>query len=407
MLALGRAIEARGWVATVATHRAFAPLVRSAGLAFAELPGDLESAFGTEAGVRYMAAGRNTLRWASAFNTILAAFWTPMLDSFVTHTANADAIVVSSLSRPAALVASARGIPWVGAYLGPNYPSRAFAHRLAPQLDFEPYRRLTHKLVPLLLLPRSASAAETKNWLSRHGLQPKPSAPAATIFGFSDRVVPPPAAGEGTVTGYWFLDADETWTPPDDVARFLDAPGGPVVAVSLSSIRVDAAREARLAAALDAGAADAGVRLLVLGGWTAFERWRSGDGRVLVTGPMPHDRVFPRVAAVVHHGGAGSAAAAARAGVPSVVVPFCADQYFWADRLRRLGVAPPSLSARRLTRREVANALRLATTTTMRDAARALGLAIAREDGADRAARIVSEACVQSSASTTSPAARA
>lgn len=406
MLAVARAIAPHGWIPTVATHRAFAPLVENAGIAFAELPGDLESAFATEAGVRYMAAGRNTLRWASAFNAILASFWTSMLDAFVTHSANADAIVVSSLSRPAALAAAARGIPWVGAYLGPNYPSRSFAHRLAPQLDFDPYRRLTHKLVPLLLLPRSASAAETKKWLSRHGFPAKPSAPAATIFGFSERVVPAPEPRHGVVTGYWFLDADDSWTPPDEVTRFLAAAGPPVVAVSLSSIRVDAAREARLVDALDGGAEDAGVRLLVLGGWTAFERWRRGrDGRVLVTGPMPHDRVFPRVAAVVHHGGAGSAAAAARAGVPSVVVPFCADQFFWADRLRRLGVAPASLSARRLARGPVANALRIATSPAMRDAAHALGEAIAIEGGAERAARIVADACAQSSASTTSPAA--
>ena len=43
---------------------------------------------------------------------------------------------------------------------------------------------------------------------------------------------------------------------------------------------------------------------------------------VLVTGGVSHEWLFPKVAAIVHHGGAGTSAASFRAGVPSLVTPF-------------------------------------------------------------------------------------
>ena len=49
------------------------------------------------------------------------------------------------------------------------------------------------------------------------------------------------------------------------------------------------------------------------------------------------------MAAVVHHGGAGTTAAALRAGIPSVVIPFFADQFYWGSRVTKLGVGPATL----------------------------------------------------------------
>ncbi len=61
---------------------------------------------------------------------------------------------------------------------------------------------------------------------------------------------------------------------------------------------------------------------------------------VLPVSSMPHELVPPRAAVAIHHGGAGTAHAAARAGIPSTVVPFLADQPFWGRRLHRTGSLP-------------------------------------------------------------------
>ena len=70
--------------------------------------------------------------------------------------------------------------------------------------------------------------------------------------------------------------------------------------------------------------------------------------------------MFPRVAAVVHHGGTGTTGAAVASGRPQVVCPFVADQPFWARRMHLLGVAPLPIPQRRLTAESPAGAIRSA-----------------------------------------------
>jgi UDP:flavonoid glycosyltransferase YjiC (YdhE family) len=57
----------------------------------------------------------------------------------------------------------------------------------------------------------------------------------------------------------------------------------------------------------------------------------------------PHHDLFPLVAAAIHHGGAGTTHTAARAGVPQIVVPHIADQYYWGHRVHQLGIGPAPL----------------------------------------------------------------
>ena len=99
----------------------------------------------------------------------------------------------------------------------------------------------------------------------------------------------------------------------------------------------------------------AGVRAVVQSGWA--ELGPAGDD-ILLVGDLPHDWLFPRTAAVVHHAGAGTTGAGLRAGVPAVAVPGLVDQPFWADRLYRLGVAPHPLPLHELTADTLTDALR-------------------------------------------------
>ena len=108
---------------------------------------------------------------------------------------------------------------------------------------------------------------------------------------------------------------------------------------------------------------------------------RPGDS--IVIGDLPHDWLFPQMAAVVHHAGAGTAAAGLRAGVPAVTVPVLADQPFYAARLAALGVGPPPIPRRRLTVAALAAAIRDAVARpSYLTRAGALSRRLASEDGA-------------------------
>jgi len=100
-----------------------------------------------------------------------------------------------------------------------------------------------------------------------------------------------------------------------------------------------------------------------------------------VRGPTPHEALFPRCALAIRHGGSGTTHSACRAGIPSLVMPFAADQFFWARRLQALGVAPAPLSPKRLDAATLAAAIAFAEDSVTRARAAALGAAMASEDG--------------------------
>src|SRR5207248_7957003 len=135
------------------------------------------------------------------------------------------------------------------------------------------------------------------------------------------------------------------WCPPPALVDFLADGPAPVYVGFGSMAPADAER--LTAVALDA-LARADRRAVLLAGWAGLGR-AAGSDRVLVVDAIPHDWLFPRMSALVHHGGAGTTASGLRAGVPAVVVPFFGDQPFWGDRVWRLGVGARPIQRKALT----------------------------------------------------------
>jgi sterol 3beta-glucosyltransferase len=182
------------------------------------------------------------------------------------------------------------------------------------------------------------------------------------------------------VTGYWWPAGPPGWQPPGPLVDFLGA-GPPPVFVGFGSMTPN---HERLHEVVATAVKRAGVRAVVQSGWAGLG-WagqeRAGDD-ILVVGDLPHDWLFPRTAAVVHHAGAGTTGAGLRAGVPAVPVPVLVDQPFWADRLHHLGVAPQPLPLRELTAGTLTDALRSCLDrSAYRDRATELARRIRAEDG--------------------------
>lgn len=122
------------------------------------------------------------------------------------------------------------------------------------------------------------------------------------------------------------------------------------------------------------------MRAVVATGWGGITGVDADN--VLVIDQAPHDWLFPRVSAVVHHGGGGTTGAALAAGRPQVVCPFVADQPHWANRMHAIGVAPPPLGQQHLTADRLAEAIRHATgDTALCERAERLGREIRAQNG--------------------------
>ena len=203
-------------------------------------------------------------------------------------------------------------------------------------------------------------------WLAADAaLAPVPATPGRKIF----------------QTGAWVL-ADRT-PLPKDLEAFVAAGEAPVF-VGLGSM--PAAQNVSLP--LIRAARAVGRRILVSRGWAELDVIDDA-GDCLAIGEVSHELLFPRVAAVVHHGGAGTSAAAARAGIPQVVTPMFGDQPYWAGRVVGLGLgATVAYSA--ITEESLTNALRQALDPPIVARARAFAAHV-RADGAAIAARELEE----------------
>lgn len=100
----------------------------------------------------------------------------------------------------------------------------------------------------------------------------------------------------------------------------------------------------------------------------------------------PHLDLFPRMAAIIHHGGAGTTATAAVSGVPQIIVPHTLDQFFWGYRIWKAGVGPKPIPRSHLTSNRLAAAVdRCLKTPRYRQHAGRIALAIQRQDSLSEA----------------------
>lgn len=208
------------------------------------------------------------------------------------------------------------------------------------------------------------------------------------LYGFSRHVVPVPADYPSTahVTGYWFRPTESDWTPPAGLAAFLDRDES-VVFIGFGSMGFGKGADRRGALVAEAIAAS-GVAAVVARGWGGLEL--GSTDRVHVLDEAPYEWLFPRVAAVVHHGGAGTTAAGLRAGRPTLVCPLLGDQGFWGRRVHELGAGPEPVRLSRATVDGLAGRIRsLVDDPGYQAGAGEIGERIRAEDGAAAAVAVL------------------
>jgi sterol 3beta-glucosyltransferase/vancomycin aglycone glucosyltransferase len=176
---------------------------------------------------------------------------------------------------------------------------------------------------------------------------------------------------------------------PEPLQDFLSAGPAPVY-LTLGSM-MSGSHEAQTLALLADAVRAASVRAIVQAP-SGVPSGYANDSQLHFVSAAPHASVFPRCSAVLHHGGAGTSQAALRAGVPSVVMAYTAEQELWGGELQRLGVAGPPIARRSATVAKLAAALRQVTQSEpMRHNAQALGARLASEDGVATAVRLIEE----------------
>ena len=404
LITLGSGLAGAGYEVVLVTHAAYAEDATRAGLDFAPLSGDPVAIPEDERGRQWLESGGNGLRFALHLVRIARPLQRAVLDEAYAACRSCAAVLHTPFASFATHVAERLELPSI--VVGQQPVTRTGAWRAFLVPDGLPLgragNRLSYRLMEQAMWQPYRSGFQ--RWRRDAGMPDAgPFGPAArlytgrvpVVYGFSSLVVTRPADWPAwhRAAGYWTAPARGSWDGEDArVAAFL-RDGPPPVFVGFGSmtsrnpqrvlarvveaLRVVGCRGLLAGAAGTAGAAGARPPLP-----------EAPD--MLVAEGFSHARALPGVAAAVHHGGAGTVATSLMAGVPTVVVPFFADQFFWGRRVAALGAGPEPMPMARLDAPGLAGRLRdVLASPAMRERAAGLGARLRAEDGVAAAVELI------------------
>jgi len=313
----------------------------------------------------------------------------------------ADAIIANPPSFAHVHIAERLGIPLHIMFTFPYSPTQSFPHPLAnisPQKTNTSVEYINFMSYPLVEMMTWQGLGDLVNKfrVKTLGLEPVSSlwAPGALYrmkvpytYLWSPGLVPKPKdwGPEIDIAGYVFLDLASNYDPPKDLTDFLDA-GEPPIYIGFGSIVVD--DPDKFTKMIFDAVKIAGVRALVSKGWGGLGGDNTPDN-IFMLENTPHDWLFPRVKAVVHHGGAGTAAAGMRCGKPTMIVPFFGDQPFWGAMVSKAKAgAHEAIPYKKLDAEKLAEGIKQCLTEDARKNAEEIAQSIAAEgDGAENAVK--------------------
>jgi sterol 3beta-glucosyltransferase len=306
-----------------------------------------------------------------------------------------DAVITSGLTAFVGLSAAEYlDVPAIGAGLIPITPTTLFPSPFLPPGAVPRWLNSpSHRFVNTMLwraFRKATNRARAK--VCRLPPRKKVWTTHPMLYGVSAHLLAKPLdwPANATVCGQWLLPSS-SWLPPADLCDFLYR-GEPPLYVGFGSM-VGFNRKRMMQTVVSA---IGGRRALFYAGWSGVTA-ADLPGNFFVIGETPHDWLFPKASLVIHHGGSGTSHSACRAGVPSVVVPFAGDQFFWADRLRNAGVAARVPSAKSLHTADLAQSIAIAESEPVRLRARTLGKQMRAETGVANAISAIESFMTESS----------
>ncbi|SCZ92669.1 BZ3500_MvSof-1268-A1-R1_Chr5-2g08087 [Microbotryum saponariae] len=407
-IALCKGLKAEGHKVKIATHGEFKEWVEGHGIEHEEIGGDP-----AELMQLMIAHDFFTIAFMKEAVGKFRGWLDDLLETAWKACQGADVLIESPSTFAGYHVAEALRIPYYRAFTMPWSRTRAYPHAFAvPDHKMGgSYNYMTYTMFDQIFW--RATASQINRW-RRKTLKLGPTSLEAMqqhkipfLYNNSPVIMPPPLDWRENihVTGYWILDnpddsSSSRWEPPQDLLDFMNEAkekNKKIVFIGFGSIIIPDPEG--MTRTITAAVQKAGVYAIVAKGWSerAASKHDSEEEKqrlkeqekkqaevlnkpfIYKIKSIPHDWLFPKIHAAVHHGGAGTTGASLRAGLPTIIKPWFGDQHFYADRVQTLGVGT---AVRHLTVETLASAIHKAVTDEKQiDRAKLAGQQIRKEDG--------------------------
>jgi sterol 3beta-glucosyltransferase len=395
-VALAKGIQAAGYDIRVAAGKNFESWIQSHGLKTVSFNVDVEAMMNSAEGQAWVESGDNPYKEMRRMQDMYARHGGQIAHDLDSIMRDSDMVISGFVTFPVVQTLNETyRKPHIVAQLQPITPSRDGATQMNTFLSgrsiinlagsyiqqffmWQLFRPMVNQLRRELKLPTHSARTFIREW----NITP-------IIYGFSPLVVPRPPEWQPHVqtAGYWFLD-EPAWSPPDALVKFLAAGSKPVYIGFGSMSNRDPQKTLQL---IVEALRQSGQRGVIASGWANLSGVDLPES-IHMLSSAPHSWLFPRMAGVIHHGGAGTTAAGLRAGVPTGIIPHFTDQPYWGRRVYELGVGAKPVHRSKLTVEKLAAMIStLVTDTRMQEASTRLGERLRAEDGVKEAVRILAD----------------
>ncbi|MDD6871917.1 MAG: glycosyltransferase [Clostridiales bacterium] len=391
---LGKELKKRGHEVTIVCFDMTEKMVTEAGLNFAPLAGSVKDIF-----MAVMTPGTNGFTFLPKFKNALLDDLPQFLHTLEEGCKDAEAIICTFFGSVVYSIAEKHNIPCIQTHYFLMDYNDMFPITTAPGLKMgKAWNKVSYKMGYALI--NTLEWHYLSDWRSEEGMKSKKISMSPdyyinghkipVLYAISPLLVPRAPEWDEHIhmTGFWTDPEPCEYEPEPSLVRFLEEGEKPVYIGFGSMVSGDMGQT--LDIVLKAVAAS-GVRAIIGRGWGggALDAALSNPN-VYVADYIPHDWLFSRVSAVVHHGGAGTTAAGVLACKPTLVVPFGGDQPFWGQRIYDLGIGPKPIKRENLTVEKLADALiKLTHTPRFNVAVSEIGERMKYENGTLLAADIV------------------
>ncbi|CAG7868879.1 hypothetical protein BRARA_A03630 [Brassica rapa] len=389
-VAIAKRLQEYGHRVRLATHANFKEFVLTAGLEFYPLGGDPKVL------AEYMVKNKGFLpsgpseiqiqrkQMKDIINSLLPACKEPDPDSG--NSFKADAIIANPPAYGHTHVAEALRIPIHVFFTMPWTPTSEFPHPLSRVKQPAGYRLSYHIVDSLIWL----GIRDMIKDLRKKKLKLRPVSYLSGTQGsgsniphgymWSPNLVPKPKdwGPQIDVVGFCFLDLASNYEPPAELVEWLEAGDKPIY-IGFGSLPVQ--EPEKMTEIIVEALERTKQRGIINKGWGGLGNLKEPKDFVYLLDNVPHDWLFPRCKAVVHHGGAGTTAAGLKAACPTTIVPFFGDQPFWGERVHARGVGPAPIPVDEFSLHKLEDAINFMLDEKVKSSAETLAKEMKDEDG--------------------------
>ena len=388
---LGKALASRGHDVTLSTGKNFRDLVEGYGINFHPLDVDYEEILNSDEGKKILKANlfaiqRNLdkLIYPLIENSLNECYQLAQnSDLFIYRPKTLADVFTGQLRTKAVRAAVVPAMEETAAFLNPilsGFWLPGFMNKWSYKWVNLRYRVLRKPINQFCL----------QNGLQEH--KPKIKYNIPSIYGISEHFLERPKdwSKAHQLTGFWFDDKQDV-PLDDDLTNFLDA-GEPPILITFGSMPI----KKDIAGMIIQTASTMNERFIIATCWSDWELPEIEESaNIKIITSAPFDALFPKVKAIVHHGGIGTTAECLRAGKPMFVCPILypvGDQYFWGDLAYKKGLAVKPVPVNKLTpslfKERIAQ---LIDTKSLYENCSVMAQKLATENGIEKAVRLIEE----------------